>query len=136
MEVNVETNRISFSLNSYMVSRRIMYFLGGCIGTRSLLTYVAKARPDFAQKLSLLSLAPVAGWLYIYFVSGRDTGPEVFGGTIWWNELRIPHAMLWSLFSLYAWKGKSYAWIPLAIDTILGLCAWIIYSISVGWRHS
>lgn len=99
--------------------------MGICIVMRSLLTWVAYRYPNFAQSYSLLALLPVLGWLYIYFVSGRDTGPEVFGGTIWWNELRIPHAMLWSLFVLYSQKGKSYAWAPLAVDTALGLGGWL-----------
>ena len=110
-----------------MDQRRIIYFLGGCIVSRTLITLAARQYPKLAQKLALLSLIPVIGWLYIYFVSGRTTGPEVFGGTIWWNELRIPHAMLWSLFALYAWKGKDYAWVPLGFDTILGLAAWYIH---------
>jgi hypothetical protein len=111
-----------------MDQRRVIYFLGGCIAVRTALTVIAKLYPELAQTLAPLALLPVVGWLYIYFVSGRDTGPEVFGGKIWWNELRPLHAMLWSLFSLYAWKGKSYAWILLGADTALGLGAWV-------WHH-
>ena len=114
-----------------MDQRRVLYFLGGCILLRSSLTLIAKIYPKIAQKLSLLALLPVIGWLYIYFISGRTTGPEVFGGKIWWNELRIPHAMLWSLFALYAWKGKTYSWIPLGIDTALGLAAWLFKHLSI-----
>jgi hypothetical protein len=103
-----------------------VYFLGGCMTIRITLTIIAMLYPALAQKLSLLALLPVIGWLYIYFISSRNSGPEVFGGKIWWNELRIPHAMLWSLFSLYAYNGKSYSWIPLGLDTLLGLGAWLI----------
>ena len=88
------------------------------------LAYLAYRRPDLAQRYSLLALVPVAGWLWIYFVSGRDTGPEVFGERIWWNQLRVPHAMLWSLFALYAYQGQSYSWVPLLIDPLLGLMGW------------
>lgn len=108
-----------------MDSRRILYFLGLCITSRTLITWLSYKYPQMVKPYTWLGLLPVIGWLYIYFVSGRDTGPEVFGGKIWWNELRIPHAMLWSLFVLYSQKDKSYAWVPLALDTVMGLAAWL-----------
>lgn len=107
---------------------RAALFLGGCILLRTVITIVVWKYGDAVRPLSYLGLLPVLGWLYIYFVSGRDTGPEVFGGKIWWNELRIPHAMLWSLFVWYNHKERSYAWMPLAADTVLGLASWLAVS--------
>lgn len=101
-------------------------FLGGCIVSRLALTYIAWQFPDWAQRLSILALGPVVGWLWILFVSGRDTGPEVFGGKIWWNYLRPIHAALWALFSYYAYHDqyKSSAWMLLLTDTVVGLLSW------------
>jgi len=105
--------------------RRVIYFLGFCITSRSVLTWLVWKYPDLASKVGLLALLPVIGWLYIYFVSPRDTGAEVFGGKIWWNYLRVPHAMLWSITALYTQRHKSIAWIPLMLDTVLGLTSWL-----------
>lgn len=105
---------------------RPVLFLFGCMLTRLTLTYIAYQYPDIAQRFGLLALGPVIGWLWIHFVSGRDTGPEVFGDKIWWDYLRLPHAALWALFSYlsYSDKYKAMAWIPLLVDTLMGLAGW------------
>lgn len=105
---------------------RFPLFLFGCIGTRSALTYLVWKWPEIAQRFSLLFLVPVIGWLWILFVRPRDTGPEVFGGKIWWNNLRLPHAGLWALTAWLAYHN-SMAWKSLAADTLLGLGAWSWY---------
>lgn len=112
-----------------MNPRRLILFLGVCIVIRLTLAYIAWQFPDWAQRLSLLALGPVIGWLWIHFISGRESGPEVFGGKIWWDYLRPAHAMLWALFSYYAYHDqyKHLSWIPLFIDTMMGL---------VGWTHN
>lgn len=108
-------------------TRRIIYFLGLCITTRFVIAYTVWKYPNLASRYGLLALIPVIGWIYIYFVSGRDTGPEVFGGKIWWNQLRIPHAMLWALAALYSQQSNTVniAWIPIFTDTLFGLTSWI-----------
>jgi hypothetical protein len=108
--------------------KRIFLFLFGCIGLRTLFVYVAKnIDKKYLPQLGYLALIPVIGWLYIYFVGSRNSGPEVFGGKIWWNELRVPHAMLYTLFAIYAIQKKSFSWIPLLIDVLLGLTAFTVY---------
>lgn len=106
--------------------RRIYYFLGLCITTRLTIAWLAWKYPKITEKIGLVALLPAMGWLYIYFVSGRDTGAEVFGGKIWWNQLRVPHAMLWSLAALYSQRQSNLTWIPLLIDALLGLTSWIV----------
>ena len=109
---------------------RPILFLGGCMVTRLALSYLAWRWPNYAQMLAPLALVPAMGWLYIYFVSGRETGAEVFGDKIWWNQLRIPHAMLYMLFALYAHQGQTYSWVPLLVDALLGLLSWTVYFFS------
>lgn len=108
--------------------KRILLFLFGCIGLRSFFVYLAKnINKQYLPYLGYLALIPVVGWLYIYFIGSRNTGPEVFGGEIWWNQLRVPHAMLYTLFAVYAIQKKNYAWLPLLVDVLFGLGSFTIY---------
>jgi hypothetical protein len=111
-----------------MMRNRILLFLIGCIGLRTALVFIAKnTSVEYLPYLGYLALIPVLGWMNIYFIQGRDTGPEVFGGKIWWNQLRPVHAMLYGLFALYAIQKKSYAYIPLAVDVVFGLVSFLVY---------
>ena len=105
--------------------RRIPAFLIGCTGTRSMLTYIAYKHPNVAQVLAPVSMVPAIGWIYLSTVGNRDTGPEVFGGTIWWQDLRLVHAVLWVTYSYQAYRGDPGAWRALAVDTTIGLVAWL-----------
>lgn len=108
--------------------KQLLLFLLGCIGVRLLFVTLAKnIDPNYLPYLGYAALAPVIGWLYIYFISPRNTGPEVFGGTIWWNQLRPVHAALYSLFALYAIQKKSYAYVPLLVDVTFGLASFLIF---------
>jgi hypothetical protein len=100
--------------------------------TRLALTYLARAYPEMVSRYALLALIPVIGWLWIYFVSGRDTGAEVFGDKIWWNHLRPVHAALWAAFAYMSYNGLPMAWTPLLADTLIGLGGWIIQVIGGG----
>ena len=105
--------------------KRTALFLGGCIGSRTALTLLARAKPEVAQKYWYLALFPVTGWLWIKFIQPRDTGIETFGEPIWWQELRMYHAALWTIFAIAAKDGREDAWLALAADTTLGLGAWM-----------
>lgn len=103
-------------------------FLLGCMGTRTAITAVAAmSGPGTLRVLGWLALLPVAGWLWIMLVSGRDRGPEAPDGRIWWQVLRPLHATLWATFAALAISGCRRAWIVLAADTAIGLAAWLFY---------
>ena len=65
------------------LKQRIVLFLVGCIGIRSLFVIIAKY-----INASYLALLPAIGFMYIYLTGSRKTGPETFGEKIWWNNLR------------------------------------------------
>ncbi len=77
------------------------------------------------QIAGYIALLPVLGWLFIMFIRRRDTGPEVFGAQIWWQHLRVYHALLWACFAYLAIRGNRFAYVPLLIDTLFGLSAFI-----------
>jgi hypothetical protein len=108
------------------LEKRILLFLIGCIGTRSLFAYVAKnASKQNLRYLGYLALLPAIGFFYIYLTGTRKTGAEVFGGKIWWNNLRPIHGLLYFLFAYNAINGNPKAWIFLLIDVTFGLLSFL-----------
>lgn len=106
---------------------RAALFLIGCIGTRTAITVLAKmAAPAVLQVMGLFALVPAIGFAVIYAKGWRKTGAEVFGDRIWWNDLRPVHAALWASFALLALARIGMAWIILALDTLLGLSAFVL----------
>lgn len=110
------------------VHKRYLLFLVGCIGTRLLLAYIAKSiTGELLKYMGYLLLLPAVGFIYIYLTDSRKTGPEVFGGKIWWNDLRPLHAILYLLFSYNAIIGNKNAWIYLLVDVIFGLASFLVH---------
>lgn len=108
--------------------KRILLFLIGCIGTRSLFVYIAKNSSIQTLKyMGYLAVLPTIGFIYIYLTGARQTGPEVFGGKIWWNNLRPIHAILYGLFAYNAIIGNTNAWIYLLVDVLFGLSSFILH---------
>jgi hypothetical protein len=110
------------------LQKRFVLFLVGCIGTRLLLVYIAKnVNIKFLKYMGYLLLLPAFGFIYIYLTGIRQTGAEVFGDKIWWNNLRPIHALFYLLFSYNAINGNKNAWIYLLIDVLFGLTSFLIY---------
>ena len=110
------------------LQKRFLLFLFGCIGMRSLFVILAKnANEMYLKYMGYLALIPAIGFIYIYLTGSRQTGAEVFGGKIWWNNLRPLHALLYLLFAYNAILGIKIAWIYLLIDVIIGLMSFIIF---------
>ena len=112
------------------LQKRMALFLIGCIGVRSLIAYGAKVAPVWLLPwLGYVALLPAAGFLWIWATGARQTGPEVFGGRIWWNALRPLHAAMYIAFAVAAIGWRSpHAWKFLAADVVLGLGAFL-------WHH-
>jgi hypothetical protein len=110
------------------IQKRFILFLIGCIGSRSLLVYIAKtANKQYLMYLGYLALLPAIGFFYLYLFGLRKTGGEVFGDKIWWNNLRPIHGLLYSLFAYNAIIGNQNAYQYLLVDVILGLMAFLIF---------
>jgi len=111
-----------------MDNRSLVLFLGGCIPVRLNIAYITKViSPEYLEYCALFASFPMFYWLYVYFFKERTTGPDVFGGKIWWNHLRIVHAFLYLLFIILALQRKTFSYIPLLIDALLGLFSFLIY---------
>ena len=107
-----------------------LVFLIGCIGTRVLIAWLAyfyRMKPQILQIMGTLALIPAIGFLLIYFMGWRKTGPETSGKPIWWNSLRPVHGILYLCFAFCALHPSYYriAWIFLALDVMLGFGAYL-----------
>jgi hypothetical protein len=110
------------------IHKRFLLFLIGCIGTRFYFVYLAKnSNITLLKNMGYLGLLPAIGFTYIYLTGSRETGPEVFGDKIWWNNLRPIHALLYFLFSYNAINGNKNAWIYLLIDVLIGLNSFLLF---------
>lgn len=108
--------------------KRFLLFLIGCIGTRSLLVYLAKnANKTYLQYMGYLTLLPAIGFFYLFFTGSRKTGAEVFGDKIWWTNLRPVHGLIYLLFSYNAINGNPNAWMYLLVDVIIGLISFLSF---------
>ena len=115
------------------IQKRFLLFLIGCIGSRSGLVYLAKTiNKEHLKYMGYLALLPAIGFIYIYITKSRETGGEVMGDRIWWNDLRPFHALMYILFAYNAITGSSHAWIYLLIDVIVGLISFISFHYSQG----
>jgi len=115
------------------IQKRFLLFLFGCIGTRSLLVYIAKnLSKQYLFYLGWLTLIPATGFMYIFLTGTRQTGAEVFGDKIWWNDLRPVHSLIYFAFSYNAIIGNMNAWVYLLVDVIIGLISFLSYHYMVG----
>lgn len=97
-------------------------FALGCIPSRTLIALWAKDNQPtwFIAIAALVALSFFRLWLNPEL---RPVGVETFGKPIWWNQMRIIHAILWMSFALAALQGRDWAWKLLALDVILGLAS-------------
>jgi hypothetical protein len=110
------------------LQKRFLLFLIGCIGMRTLFVIIAKNSSEkYLKYIGYLALLPAIGFTYIYLSGSRKTGAEVFGGKIWWNNLRPLHALLYFLFAYNAINCNKNAWMFLLIDVVIGLISFLIF---------
>ena len=110
------------------LQQRILLFLIGCIGVRSLFVIIAKCvNTEHLKYLGYLALLPAIGFIYIYLTGSRKTGAEVFGEKIWWNDLRPIHSILYFLFAYNAIIGNKQSWIYLLVDVLIGLISFLLH---------
>ncbi len=100
-------------------------FLLGCIPIRLLLVYISRKIPGNVLFLPLMLIG--LGFLFLYLTNGRMNAPESQSGTTWWAKLRIIHAGLYLTASYLAFHGSDKVWIPLLIDLIFGLVAFLVH---------
>nr|QFG74422.1 MAG: hypothetical protein [Megaviridae environmental sample] len=116
------------------ITKRYIAFLGLCIPSRALLTYIAKTiDTKYLPYMTLFTLPASIGFLKIYFFGSAkaDRQLEWADGRVWWNELRVIFGLIYFSFSLCALFKVEYSWIFLLVDVIVGLVSFLIYHLIV-----
>lgn len=110
------------------MERNVILFLGMCIPIRLLYAYLAsKATPEQLKLLAIPAIAISIGFFYLFIYDLRKQAPETFGGKMWWGDLRPIHGALYLAFVVMAMKGNPNSYMPLLLDAIVGLGAFIYY---------
>lgn len=103
----------------------IILFLLFCIPLRLILSYIpTKININYLPYYGILILAMSASFIFIYFTKLRMNAFEANGKT-WWNNLRLIHGLLYLCAGIYLIQKDRTAWIPLAVDVLLGLLFFI-----------
>ena len=110
------------------IQLRFLLFLLFCITTRVLLVILAKyVDKYYLPYLGGIAVVIAVSFLVIYLGGYRRTGLETMGQTIWWNNLRPVHAILYLTFAVLAFRRDDYSWVPLAVDVVIGFTAFMVY---------
>ena len=114
-----------------MLTKRLLMFLIGCIGSRSALALLTKIiNPIYLPSIGYIGIAIAIGFFYVYFIgsSKADAQLEWAGDKkIWWDKLRAVHGLNYLIFGILAINKNEHSWKILAIDVIIGLGAWLIH---------
>jgi hypothetical protein len=104
-----------------------LYFVIGCIPARILIMLIAMyLRKDDLPYYGVLLLGPAIGFLYLYFTNSRLKAQEA-GGHTWWKNIRIFHGLLYLAAAVMAFTKNRLTWIPLAIDVVFGVGAFLYH---------
>ena len=91
------------------IQKRFILFLFGCISVRFILVIIAKnIDKKYLPIMGIFTMLPAIDFIYIYLIGSRKSGVEVFGGDIWWNNLRPVHGALYLIFSLNEHKKHIF----------------------------
>ena len=116
-----------------MLTKRLLMFLIGCIGSRSALVILTKTiNPIYLPFIGYACIAIALGFFYVYFIGSPQADAQLeWAGDkkIWWDNLRAVHGLNYLIFGILAINKNKHSWIILAIDVIIGLCAWLSHHI-------
>jgi len=111
------------------IQKRICMFLFFCIGLRLLFVYLAKNMSlMILQLMGIMAIIISIGFMYTALFKYKKGDLGVTGGKVWWNEMRVFHSIIYSLFAYLALtKNQNIAWKILLFDVLVGLGTFIIH---------
>jgi len=100
-------------------TKRILLFLFICVVVRTSFIGVAKyIQPEQLPLFAPFTLLIALGFIFAY-VRNKPLG--AFGGTVWWNNLRIFHAITYLIFSILALRQNKMSYFVLLFDIFIGV---------------
>tara|TARA_B110000261_G_scaffold156626_1_gene190753 strand:+ start:85 stop:426 length:342 start_codon:yes stop_codon:yes gene_type:complete len=104
--------------------KKIILFVFGCLLVRFSFVLIAKnINKKSLPLLGSIALIPAIGFLVVYFGNLRQRG--ALNQKAWWNNLRPIHSLLYFTFAYLAFNKNNKAYIPLLLDVLIGLVAFI-----------
>lgn len=114
------------------IQKRFLLFIFGCILMRTIIVIIAKDRQEWLPVMGYFSMIIAFGFLFIWSTGARQTGPEVFGGKVWWNDVRPIHGLLYLLFGISAIQQNPNSWIILLADVLIGATGFLNFHYKEG----
>lgn len=110
----------------------ILLFLCGCLVVRASLAYAAYRYPIVLPWLGAAALVVGVSFFVLWAFGLRQTGFEVNNERVWWDSVRPMHGALYLAFAVLAFQRHPLAYVPLAIDVVLGLMLFLGFHYG-GW---
>ena len=126
-----ELRKLSGIRKLSVIQKRLLTFLIACIGARLLLVLIVKnINKNYLPFLGYLGLLIAFGFIF-NFINHKDKG-STFGQKAWWSFMRPVHAVFYLWFSCLAFKRSRDSYIPLLLDVLVGLMAFLNYHYHAG----
>lgn len=122
----------AYYYNMNDIQKRFALFILGCVVVRTLIAMIVRVTPTYLEYYGYVAIILAMSFIYLFVTNGRKTGPEVFGGTIWWNGMRSIHGILLLVFAYLALMGNVNSWKILLLDVFIGLLAFLNYHYTAG----
>jgi len=104
--------------------KRMLLFTFICIPTRIALAFAAKSvLPKYSKIVSIIAIFIAIAWIYKYFTHDSKTSRGAYGGKVWWNKMRIVHAVIFIIFAILVIQKNPNAWLLLLFDVVIGSIA-------------
>ena len=81
--------------------------------------------PKYLPIMGVATLFISAGFLSAFLFSKKKVG--AFGGEVWWNNMRLVHSIVYLVFAICAIMKKSWSWLILLLDVVIGLLAFLLH---------
>jgi hypothetical protein len=98
-----------------------------CILVRSIFVLLAYKLTKDAVYYMAFPAAIISIGFIISFINFNGSGNGVFGGEIWWNNLRLVHGIIYGIFAYMAVNYNKFAYRPLMVDIIIGAVSFIAH---------
>ena len=110
----------------YLYFNEFKFYFSLCIFLRFLLTYLVFVtyNNNYRYILIIFYLSSALGLLYHYLNKKRKIG--AFNNTIWWDDLKPLHALLFISTCILLYIKNPYSYMLPFTDTIIGLIMYLL----------
>jgi hypothetical protein len=96
-----------------------------CIPSRLVFAVVVKFIPVRYLPLLTVVVVPVALTFFVKFMTFDPTvSLGAFGQVVWWNRMRLLHAIVWGTVGAMSLTLSTYTYSGLLFDVLIGIWGW------------